>query len=84
MFVLLLPLLLLLEGPTGSKALPWSLILKRPSGTLSPGPSPDPGAHIQAWQGLLPLPDPFQLEIRSVPEGLMLGPSSPDIRVGKS
>lgn len=77
-------LLLLLEGPTGGKALAWSPVLKRSNGTLSPRPSPDPEAHIQTWLGLPPLPDPFQLEIQSVSGGLRRGPRSPEIRVGKS
>lgn len=75
---------ILLTGPPGDTALPWSPILERPSGTLSLGRSPDPGAHIQAPLGLPPLPDPFQLEIQSVPGGLVPGSSSPGIRVRKS
>lgn len=77
------PVILLLKGPTGGKALPWSPILKGPSGTLSLGLSPDLWAHIQAWPELPLLPDPFQLEIQSVPGGLVCGPSSLNIRVGK-
>ena len=76
------PIILLLEGPTGVRALPQSPILEGPSGTLSPGPSPDPGAHIQTWRGLPPLLDLFQLEIQSVPGGLVCGLCS--LRVGKS
>ena len=78
------PIIFLLEGPTGVRALPWSPILEGPSGTLSPGLSPDPGAHIQAWWGLPPLLDLFQLEIQSVPGGLVCGLCSLGIRVGKS
>lgn len=77
----------------GLWAVPWSSSLKGPQGarpcpghpsSRGPGPSPDPGAHILPWLGLPPLPDLFQLEIQSVPGGLVSGPSSPGIRVGNS
>lgn len=78
-----LVILFLMECTRG-KTLPRSPILEGPNGTLSLGPSPDPGAHIQVSLGLPPLPYPFQLEIQSVPGGLVHGPSSVGVRVTKS